>query len=137
MVHNRKDFVVSKKREDIVIDVGVFSLLDYLPKDMLILIGFFIQDKKDKATYAITCKTINNFFQPDLDKFGLYQSVIDDDRKAVQRILSKKPKLFIVEPKNLIIETPLWPITPLALADLAGLPIAYVEFSHSHHQTMS
>ena len=107
MVHNRKDFVVSKKREDIVIDVGVFSLLDYLPKDMLILIGFFIQDKKDKATYAITCKTINNFFQPDLDKFGLYQSVIDDDREAVQRILSRKPELLIVEPKNLIIESQL------------------------------
>ena len=34
-------------------------------------------------------------------------------------------------------QTGVWPIMPLATTDLAGLPIVYVEFSYTHHQTMS
>ena len=49
------------------------------------------------------------------------QAVIDDNSDLVKQLL----------------DTRVWPITLLASADLAGLPIAYVEFSYTHHQTMS
>ena len=34
-------------------------------------IGSLIEKWKDKASYAITCSTINSFFQPDLEEIGL------------------------------------------------------------------
>src|SRR3990167_47647 len=102
---------ISEKREGKVININLISILDYLPKDIFILIGFLFLDNKSKNSYVLTCKTINHFFQPDFNKLifkELLQSVVDDDSKAVERILKIKPFLLLQDPeKNFVIESKL------------------------------
>ncbi len=66
MTGNRKPFTVSNNRKDIVNDENSPSLLD-VPSDVLPVFGSWL-DIKYKGRYVKTCRTINNFFQPDLEK---------------------------------------------------------------------
>lgn len=66
MPGNRKPFIVSKNIKDIVKVESEPSLLD-LQRDLICIIGSWL-DIKSKGQYVISCKTINNFFQPNLDK---------------------------------------------------------------------
>jgi hypothetical protein len=77
-----------------------------MPDEIIQCIGSFIQEKKDIVAFAITCKTTQHFFQPVFEKFDLIQSVIDEDKETMKKLLDKKPELLIKCPKkNYVIQS--------------------------------
>ncbi len=66
MADSRKLFIVSEKREDKVNDMSQPSLMDF-PSDVVRALGSWL-DIKNAGHYVKTSRTINNFFQPNLDK---------------------------------------------------------------------
>lgn len=109
MKSNRESSEVPGK---LVIHVNLISIVNFLPIEILIFIGSFLPDNKSRHAYMLTCKTTYNLFQPELNFIQFLQSVVDDDRKTVERILNKNPNFLIKKPsENLVIESKLtWQI---------------------------
>ncbi len=97
MADSRKPFIVSEKREDKVNDMSQPSLVDF-PSDVVRALGSWL-DIKNAAHYVKTSRTINNFFQPNLDKEAepfvaeALQYAAWGQKDELDALLTKRPSL--------------------------------------------
>ncbi len=97
MADSRKPFTVSEKREDKVNDKSQLSLVDF-PSDVVRALGSWL-DIKNAGHYVKTSRTINNFFQPNLDKEAepfvaeALQYAAFGKMKELDALLTKRPGL--------------------------------------------
>lgn len=98
MLVNRKPFIVSKNRKELVNDFKAPSLLDG-PPDVIRVVGSWL-DTKSAKQFVKTCKTIYNFFQPNLDektatlvKNALHYAAFGE-MKQLDELLTKSPALL-------------------------------------------
>lgn len=105
MAPNRKLFTVSKNRQELVNIENEASLIDS-SEDVINICGSLL-DIKSAGRYAKTCRTINNFFQPNLDKKAepfvskaLHYAAFGK-MKELDLLLTKRPGLIYKRGKTL------------------------------------